>query len=82
MKIRTSTDGFKEGTVTIFSFVLTAEPTSFQWILPNCSVATQMALVKFGGSQKDLDMDWERDMSGQVGTGKSKRRRKIWGDHN
>lgn len=57
MKIRTSTDGFKEGTVTIFSFVPTDESTTFQWILPNCSVVTQTALVKFSGSQKHMDMD-------------------------
>lgn len=43
----------------LVSFPLMSPPmdTWFQWILPNCSVVTQMALVKFSGSQKDMDMD-------------------------
>lgn len=57
----------------LVSFPLMSPPmdTWFQWILPNCSVVTQMALVKFSGSQKDMDMDVGKGgMSGQVGTEK------------
>lgn len=82
VKIRSTTEGFREGTTRGFSCIPAVDFIKFQWILPNGSIVTQMTSVRFSGSQNKAKKTsvWmcDRDTWGEVGKRRRKRRREMW----